>query len=274
MSVVQLTPTPLTLDSLASDLAKVSIDPSSPQLVDTPRVMAEVVDSLEDLPTSPPSLYIDLEGINLCRHGSLSILQIYVLSTQKTYLIDIHVLGRKAFSTPGKNNTTLKTIFESPNIPKVFFDVRNDSDALFSLFQIDLRGIQDLQLMELATRRGSRKFINGLSRCIDRDAPLSIEERLRLVRVKSAGTKLFAPEKGGRYEVFNERPLPKDIVDYCANDVQILPRLWKHYDGKMNMTWRRRVLDESANRVKMSKTASFNGKGRHMAIAPTGWNNQ
>lgn len=273
MSVANLTSTPITLDTLASDLAKVSIDASSPQVIDTPTAMVEVINSLEDLPTSPPSLYIDLEGINLCRHGSLSILQIYVLSTQKTYLIDVHVLGSKAFSTPGKNKTTLKTIFESPNIPKVFFDVRNDSDALFSLYEIDLSGIQDLQLMELATRRGSRKFINGLSRCIDRDAPLSNEERLRLVRVKSAGTKLFAPEKGGRYEVFNERPLAKDIVDYCANDVQILPRLWKHYDGKMNMTWRRKVLDESVNRVKLSQTASFSGKGRHMAVAPTGWSN-
>lgn len=271
MSVVQLASTPVTLDALASDLAKVSIDVSSPQVVDTPTAMAEVIDKLGNLPTSPPSLNIDLEGINLCRHGSLSILQIYVLSTHKTYLIDVHVLGSKAFSTPGKNKVTLKSIFESPNVPKVFFDVRNDPDALFSFFQIDLRGIQDLQLVELATRRVSRKFVNGLSRCIDRDAPLSIEERLRLVRVKSAGTKLFAPEKRGRYEVFNERPLAKDIVDYCANDVQILPRLWKYYDGKMNMTWRRRVLDESVDRVKLSQTASFNGKGRHMTIAPTGW---
>lgn len=263
-----------TIDTLAGDLAKINIDATSPQVIDTTSSMAGVIDSLERLPISPPSLYIDLEGIYLCRHGSLSILQIYVLPTRKTYLIDVHILGASAFSTPGENGNTLKTILESSSIPKVFFDVRNDSDALYSLFQINLKCIHDLQLMELATRRGPRKYINGLARCIDRDAPLSDEERLSLVRVKNAGTKLFAPEKGGRYEVFNDRPLAKAIVDYCANDVQILPRLWNYYDRKMNMTWRRRMLDESANRVTLSQTADFNGKGRHMSLAPTGWSNQ
>jgi hypothetical protein len=37
-----------------------------------------------------------------------------------------------AFSTAGTNGQTLKTILESETIPKVFFDVRNDSDALYS----------------------------------------------------------------------------------------------------------------------------------------------
>ena len=87
------------------------------------------MDALDGQPTTPPSLYIDLEGINLSRNGSISILQVFVSSSRRTYLVDIHTLRNKAFSTPGTNGCTLKDILESDVIPKVFFDVRNDSDA-------------------------------------------------------------------------------------------------------------------------------------------------
>jgi exonuclease 3'-5' domain-containing protein 1 len=59
-------------------------------------------------------------------------------------LVDIYTLGDKAFPTIGAGGRTLKGILESDSIPKVFFDVRNDSDALFSHFQIRLAGIHDL----------------------------------------------------------------------------------------------------------------------------------
>ncbi|CAF3625678.1 unnamed protein product [Fusarium graminearum] len=180
-------------------------------------------------------------------------------------------MGDKCFSTPGSNRRTLKDILECDNITKVFFDVRNDSDALYGSYQIKLAGIHDLQLMELATRSFSRRCVNGLSKCIERDAPLSVRERLDWVRIKEAGVRLFAPEKGGAYEVFNERPLPDAIKLYCAQDVQILPRLWAHYDGKMGQRWREKMIAASKARVELSQSATYNGKGRHMALAPSGW---
>jgi exonuclease 3'-5' domain-containing protein 1 len=54
-------------------------------------------------------------------------------------LIDIHILGGKAFSTAGASGKTLKGILESDSIPKVFFNVRNDSDARF--FQLSGRNL-------------------------------------------------------------------------------------------------------------------------------------
>jgi exonuclease 3'-5' domain-containing protein 1 len=95
--------------------------------------VSALIDTLIGLPKNPPSLYIDLEGVYLCRHGSVSILQLHIHPTSTTHLIDIYSLGFAAFSTPGTNGQTLKSIFESPETPKIFFDVRNDSDALFSL---------------------------------------------------------------------------------------------------------------------------------------------
>lgn len=241
------------------------------KLVDTTTDMATMVDSLDGLPTTPPSLYIDIEGVNLSRHGSVSILQLFVLPKGCIYLIDIHTLGAKAFSTPGTNGRTLRDFLESEATPKVFFDVRNDSDALYHHFQINLAGIQDLQLMELATRGFSKKHVNGLSKCIERDAVLSISQSIAWKRVKEQGVKFFAPERGGSYQVFNERPLSEEIRSYCVQDVQFLPQLWVYYNTKLTETWEKRVRDASNDRVNLSQTKGYNGKGQHMALAPEGW---
>ncbi|KAK4245446.1 ribonuclease H-like domain-containing protein [Corynascus novoguineensis] len=217
-------------------------------LIDTATAMSSLVDILDGQPTTPPSLYIDLEGVKLSRHGTISLLQIYVLPRRQAYLIDIHILGEKTFSTSSlTTGRTFKDILESSTIPKVFFDVRRDSDALYSHFQVRLAGVQDLQLMELATRSFPRRVVCGLAR------------------------RLFAPQHGGNYQVFNERPLPEEIRQYCVQDVQVLPRLWAYYYGKLTKAWEERVRDASRDRVALSQTPDFNGEGQHMALAPDGW---
>jgi exonuclease 3'-5' domain-containing protein 1 len=260
------------LDTVTQRLTTIKLeDKPAIIFVNNATAIAELVDSLDGPPTVQPSIFIDLEGVNLSRHGTISIMQVYYLPIKCTYLIDVYTLGDKCFSTPGRNGRTLKEILESDSVTKVFFDVRNDSDALHGNYQIKLAGIHDLQLMELSTRSFSRRCVNGLSKCIERDAPLSIQERLAWVQTKESGLRLFAPEKGGRYEVFNERPLPDAIKFYCAQDVQILPRLWDYYDGKMGQKWREKMIAASKARVQSSQSATYNGKGRHMALAPTGW---
>ncbi|KAJ5941423.1 hypothetical protein N7516_001591 [Penicillium verrucosum] len=246
-------------------------DKASVTFIDTCAGVAEMIGDLTHLPAKPPSLYIDLEGVNLSRHGTISILQIFVLPQRSTFLIDIYGLKDKAFSYPAPSGTTLRAILESPSIPKVFFDVRNDSDALFSHYQIELSGVQDLQLMELATRKFSKRCVNGLGKCIENDAGMTADERANWKAFKDKGRKLFAPECGGSYEVFNTRPLPDEIRQYCAQDVQFLPKLWQKYDGRMTRQWATKVEMEVKNRVRLSKSKTFNGKGRHMALAPANW---
>ncbi|CAN9149576.1 unnamed protein product [Alternaria alternata] len=88
-----------------------------------------------------PVIYIDLEGSNLCREGSVSILTLLVdleTSLKLAYLIDVHTLGEGAFNTAGVGKTTLKEVLQDEEIFKVFFDVRNDSDALFPHYGIAL----------------------------------------------------------------------------------------------------------------------------------------
>ncbi|KAH8749593.1 ribonuclease H-like domain-containing protein, partial [Hyaloscypha finlandica] len=207
-------------------------------------------------------------GVNLSRHGSISILQVHFSPNNRTYLIDIHILGDAAFSTAGASGQTLKGILESDSIPKVFFDVRNDSDALFSHFGIKLASVHDIQLVELATRSFSRRCVNGLTKCIERDISLTGSEREAWKETKEKGLNLFAPERGGSYDVFNARPLAKDLLLYCIQDVHFMPRLWQHYNSKMSVRWAAKVQQATRERVALSQTATFNGKGQHMALGP------
>jgi exonuclease 3'-5' domain-containing protein 1 len=240
-----------------------------PDLIDTQADVGSLTDALLDLPTHPPSLYLDLEGVNLSRHGSISILQIYVLPTHRTYLVDVHTLQAAAFTTAGRRGQTLQNILESAALPKAFFDVRNDSDALHSHFGICLAGVVDLQLMELATRTGPRRYVSGLAKCIERgEAALSHAERQAWAANKEIGKILFAPERGGSYEVFNVRPLAESIKQYCMQDVQFLPRLWQHYNARLTPVWRGKVDVATRARVRLSQSAGYAAHGRHKALGP------
>ncbi|ORY69064.1 exonuclease [Pseudomassariella vexata] len=252
------------VSALTNSLNKVNVEakPAS-GFIDTEEALTEVLNSLEGLPTNPPSLYVDLEGANLSRHGTISIMQLLIHPpTRRT----------SSTSTRDKIGLSLKDILESGTIPKVFFDVRRDSDTLFSHYGVRLSGIQDLQLMELATRAFGRRYVTALAKCIEKDANLNYTEKKAFTQGKSRGKMLFDPQLGGSYEVFSQRPLSEEILKYCTNDVKFLPRLWSIYDRKLTVAWRERVRVATNERVALSQGVMFNGQGQHMALAPVGWN--
>lgn len=238
----------------------------------TKALLESLAPGLDNFPSSgQPSLYVDLEGIKLDRNGYLSILQLYFHPSKHTYLIDIHTLSESAFATTSTSGLTLKAILESTKIHKVFFDVRNDSDALFGHYGISLAGIQDLQLMEIASRVGDRRRVNGLAKCIEYDTGMTYSEKIDWKRIKDAGVRIFSPQTGGSYEVFNQRPLSPALIEYCVQDVKRLPELWRIYNTKLTKSWKDRVMTESARRVLSTQQPSYIGQGSHKAFGPTAW---
>ncbi|PGH07431.1 hypothetical protein GX51_01730 [Blastomyces parvus] len=247
---------------------------ASSSVVDTTSSLIQLIDSIDGLPTNPPSLYIDLEGIKLCREGSVSILQLFNHPKEHVYLVDIHHLGKAAFTTTGTNGKSLKSILECPSTPKVFFDVRNDSNALFFLFGIRLQGIEDLQLMENASRPGPlsrKKFVSGMARCIEMDAPVSPAAKRLWKENKDKGKHLFAPERGGSYEVFNARPIPQAIIDYCVEDVSFMPLLRTLYWNKLSPHWKAEVESATKERIRASQSLTYQPNTRDKTLSP--WQN-
>ena len=179
-------------------------------------IVVDSVTTLIGLLDSPADLPIDSLG----RLGSISLIPLYVAPQIKTYVIDVHLLYSEAFSTSSSNSElSLKKVLESPNIPKVFFDCRNDSDALGSHFEISLDGIIDLQLLELAARCYPRDYVAGLNKCVQTVSSVPDVTKSAWQETKITVGRLYDPKRGSSYEHFNERPLRSDILRYCARFV-------------------------------------------------------
>ncbi|KAI0410242.1 hypothetical protein F5X98DRAFT_368925 [Xylaria grammica] len=187
------------------------------ELLDTDSAVSEMLNSLETLPTN--------------------------LLSGPTCLIDIKVLGGRAFTTAGTSGCTFKDVLESKDIPKVFFDFHQ---ALV----------------------GRKRYVCGLAKCIADDAPMSGVDRATWKTNMEKGLKLFAPEMGGRYKVFDERPLRKEIREYCVQDTKYLPQLRSHYDSRLTPARRTEVLKATKARVTESQAPGFNGKGKHKVLGP------
>ncbi|RYN63080.1 hypothetical protein AA0119_g13226 [Alternaria tenuissima] len=81
--------------------------------------------------------------------------------------------------------------------------------------------------MESATRKttASRKFLNGLTKCVENNLLMSFggSGLATWKLAKEKGERLFKAEHGGSYDVFNQRPIPEDILCYCVGGSIRLP---------------------------------------------------
>lgn len=241
-------------------------------VVDSTTNLLSLLDNLTSIAVGSPLLYLDLNGVKLGRHGSISIISLHIATMKKLYLIDIHRLGKSAFSTTNSSATSLKTVLESPTMPKVIFDIRINSGALFSHFQISVDGIKDLQLMELATRKGSKDLLAELAKCIEQDSSVSIAAQAEWQSTQEGASQLYDPKKGGRYEIFNERPMRPEVVKYCARKVALLPGLYNTYNAKLRLPgeafWQFQVQKATKDRIKLSQSPRYDGNAKTKASGP------
>lgn len=101
----------------------------------------------------------------------------------------------------------MKDILKPATIPKVLFDVRNDSDVVYAHYGKTLRGVHDVQLMENASRL-RRRFPYSLAKCCETDAIVSATDRKMWGGIKEEGKRLLNQTR----EVFNTRPLSRDVM--------------------------------------------------------------
>jgi exonuclease 3'-5' domain-containing protein 1 len=148
--------------------------------------------------------------------------------------------------------------------------VRNDSDALFSLYGIKIKTVYDIQLLEVAFRRSKNlysKTVKGLGNAVLE----YVKPGPSWAEVKEAGKRLLFPTNGGSYELFEKRPLDQRILEYAANDVALLFALVAVLGGRLGgvcAKWRERVLKASSNRVSESHQIDYNPDGNNRGLSP------
>ncbi|KAF8623361.1 hypothetical protein AX17_007439 [Amanita inopinata Kibby_2008] len=234
-------------------------------------------DCLADIsPIPPPNrpyyLAVDVEGVNLCRRGRISILQLQSSLSDVVWLVDVTVLGAQAFEEVDEQGRSLRSVLQRPNIQKWFYDVRNDSDALYNLYGISLNNVYDLQLLELANRlsRGKNaRFLRSLEKATEDYLIINRDWKA----IKELGISLFVPARGGHYEILEKRPLDPRLVAYCEQDVSVLFDLAKALRTQMGMQgkdWELRVFVASTSRVALARNPRYRGdsNGPRKALAP------
>lgn len=232
----------------------------------SPALVSSAPDLLVFLGSITPSstLYLDLEGKDLSRNGTLSIMTILVHPARVTKLIDVQALGNAAFTTPGGDGRTLKDILEEPHTHKYLWDVRNDADALWAHHRVRLNGVTDVQLLENACRTGDKTYVRGLDTCIERDLRLGFMEVHRWSRTKREVRALMPKD------IFSRRPLDTKTIEYCANDVVHLPALHDLYAKGVDNQWMEKVLTESARRVAEARGPAYEPQSKTKTLGPWG----
>ncbi|KAK0623994.1 ribonuclease H-like domain-containing protein [Immersiella caudata] len=204
-------------------------------------------------PTS--ALYLDLEGTNLCRHGNISLITILIHPQKTTRLIDVQTLGNLVFTTASPNDPhkSLKSILEDESIRKFLWDTRNDADALWAHYKVALNGVTDVQLMENASREGSKEFLGGLDKCVQYGLSLGYLELSQWLRTKQDVKSMMSNG------VFAKRPMEEKTVQYCVGDVQYLPKLYEVYGKKLNKEW-----------MEKARSAGYEPQGPRKKFGPWG----
>jgi len=184
---------------------------------------------------------VDLEGVNLGRHGTITV--ITIATRDIVYIFDILKLGPIAF------DLGLKSLLEDPWMEKLMFDCRHDADALWHLYGVFLDGVLDLQLMDVLLRRSlytpdfpvhSRKLhmihkgverLNGYGSC----ATYHVAElKQEMSAFKNVGKSLLLH----RNDLWNDRPMTEEMLSYCCVDTAPMFRLFDSLSGKMLSKYR------------------------------------
>jgi exonuclease 3'-5' domain-containing protein 1 len=188
---------------------------------------------------------VDCEGVALGRNGKMCLLQI--ATAVNIFLFDVQALGASLFSNG------LKPILEYHAPSKIFYDCRRDSDALFHLFGIRLKGVLDAALTEIFFRMvngmGNPRYLKGYKKCVE---TYLVIDNPYFSKLKTQVSDMMTTHGTHFWEL---RPLPKEVLDYSAFDVFYLRHL--HFALTMNMSNQnvRRIYGASSHFIRMIRDA-------------------
>jgi exonuclease 3'-5' domain-containing protein 1 len=184
-------------------------------------------------------IFCDLEGVDLGKLGKTSLFQMTISSLNRTWVFDVTVLGKSVFNTMGSDGQSIRGILESMEIYTVWWDVRNDQNALFFHYQVILNfsSTVDLQTLEQATRTSGginkhMKYRAGLGDVVAMEGlkcgKMSQEEADEWTKTKTQGKNHFKTNPDG-WGVFEQCPLPEFVMKYAGQDTVHISMLYEVY---------------------------------------------
>nr|KAG5692079.1 hypothetical protein BaRGS_021511 [Batillaria attramentaria] len=194
----------------------------------------------------------DAEGVHMSRTGPMTLLQIGTVKGH-VYLFDVKQEPR-IFRDEG-----LKGFLESESVVKVMHSGKNDAEALFWQFGVQLKGVFDTQVAQQVLDKANGRRLPSLLKLADvvsKYCPskvASVEEGKDSVQTK------WMKLEG---EYWAKRPLTDEMKKYAANDVVVLiPEVYTEQkrllEANCLMDTLRRSVDETI-RSKLDRELSEN----------------
>jgi exonuclease 3'-5' domain-containing protein 1 len=239
------------------------------KVIDTQLSLHSMLDRIAILPTNPPSLFCALEEeTNLGRDGSTFTVWIYAVPTNTAYLVDVQLLdvGDELAPRIDEPEVSLKALFKSSAVPKVFFDIRKCSRLFFDLYRINMGGVRDVQLMELGCRPGplsDKRYLFTLADCVATYSASSDVQKERQ-RAEQDITRLFDTREQEAADIVDNRLIEMDAQQQRrSRDLLILPSLHGRYDKKLRRPnrkfWQAQVQRATEDRTKLSQAPRYGG---------------
>ncbi|CAC5423185.1 EXD1 [Mytilus coruscus] len=188
--------------------------------ITTTEELKSAVHEIQNALSTENIIALDLEGLNLSRSGTITLLAI--ASRSQVYLFDVLKLGPSTF------DKGLKEIFEDDAINKLLFDCREDSDALWHLYDVNLKGVLDIQLLEIITQATAKVPSEWKKRNFRDHEIVRLESLIScmyhyhkdndILRIKQIIERKMKLQKN----LWKERPLSDTLLKYAASDVKCL----------------------------------------------------
>jgi exonuclease 3'-5' domain-containing protein 1 len=196
---------------------------------------------------------------SLSRDGTMTILALK--TSDQSYLFDVMKLGQSVFEKG------LKDILEDEDIVKLMFDSREDSDALWHLFNVKVNNVLDLQLMQILYERDhpdeKPERTKQIERNIEMYAMTSLPDRLastltrirglvsciewyllclpQLLMKKNAKTNIVKADT----KIWSKRPLGVGMRSYAAVEVQAMFPLYEKLKSGLDEAAIKKVVEGS-----------------------------
>lgn len=186
----------------------------------------ECIRIVEEILLKQEVIALDCEGIYLSKEGRLTLVQV-AISSGEVYIFDIMKGGSIMFlGLDSKTKRGLKSIFESSSIVKIIHDCRSDWESLLHQYEVRLHNFIDSQ---------EAYFVYKLFYYQEIVNPISLSNFL----LEFQGVKLNYKSKmknlmGENPELWGERPLQADQLNYAAEDVAFLISAYLKLESCLN----------------------------------------
>ncbi|KAI9566063.1 ribonuclease H-like domain-containing protein [Boletus coccyginus] len=231
---------------MSEHLTRYSYCATAPAVVSAVRVLAR-----------SPFLIIDCEGENLgASSGVLSLMCIGTANAEHIFVFDVLALRAPNVLTRLRPVLNLLT---DPTVRKIMWDCRNDFLEIWAAYGVALQGVLDLQLAEISSRasvRGEKEW-KRIARLAGRRLPLPLIKQnpdlfsgvhslqgmdacLREARLLTTGKdpQVVAMHKANGSAIWSQRPLPSQLLQYAAHDIEMIGALYEHFKAKSWITSR------------------------------------